>query len=40
MKRPEVIAAVLLFFALLAGASMGSVAKHGLGFELQRSAQQ
>jgi hypothetical protein len=35
MKRPEVIAAVLLFLALLAGASMGSVAKHGLGFELQ-----
>jgi hypothetical protein len=40
MKRAEVIAAVLLFFALLAGASMGAIAKHGLGFELLRNVQQ
>ena len=40
MRRSDVIAAVFLLLALLAGASMGSVARHGLGFELQRNSQQ
>jgi hypothetical protein len=40
MRRSEAIAAVLLFLALLTGASMGLVAKHGFGFELQSNAQQ
>jgi hypothetical protein len=39
MRRSEVIAAVLLLVALLAGASMGAVAKHGLGFELSNAQQ-
>jgi hypothetical protein len=40
MSRAKVIAAVLVFFALLAGASMGAVAKYGFSLELHSNAQE